>query len=108
MTEHEAIEVLETIDELYPRFQLSKRKAKVLLPHLKQMEFDGVMNKLFVYVSENAYPPTIAEIAVYPPEPNHHLEELQRWKEEAAKVPQEVKDKFHQAIQQLLKEKSGK
>ncbi|RLL45486.1 hypothetical protein D8M04_11610 [Oceanobacillus piezotolerans] len=107
MTENEGIEVLETIAELYPRFDLNKRKAKVLLPHLMEMEYNGVMEKLFSYVTENPYPPTIAEIAVYPPKPYEGDEEIRRWEEEAAKVPQEVKDRFYKVFEQLVKDKTG-
>ncbi|MFD1851400.1 hypothetical protein [Oceanobacillus bengalensis] len=106
MTPKEGLEVLETIAELYPKFEVTKRKVRILLPQFEQMDFEGVMNNLSNHVATYAYPPTIAEIAAYLPEPNKHLEDLKKWEEEAAKVPKEVKDCFKAELAKLVEEKS--
>lgn len=102
MTEEESFDVLKTIAELYPRYELTKRKAQILLPQLQKMEYDGVLKKLSAYVAEHPHAPTIAEIAVYPPEENKHLKMMKEWQAEADKVSEETKQQFRLQMQQLL------
>ncbi len=103
----EAVDVLETIAELYPsRFEISKKKAMILIPQLEKMDYKGVMDNLSNYVAEKPFPPTIAEIASYPTEKNNHLEKVEQWKQEAKQVSPETKKKFQQQLQELAKEKS--
>lgn len=106
MTHEEALDVLETISELYPHFELTKKKAQLLLPQLKKMDYKRVIDKLAAYVSTNPFPPTIADIAAYPPSNNDHLEKMKEWQREASKVPIETKRRFQEHIRQLMKEKS--
>jgi hypothetical protein len=101
----EAIQVLETISDFYPKFEVTKKKAQLLIPQLNQMSHKLVMEKLFAHVAVCPYPPTIAEIAAYPVKSNDHLEEIKRWRVEASKVPDDVKQAFHQ---QMLKLEKGK
>lgn len=107
MTNQEALDVLKTINEMYPRFNLTKRKAALLIPNLKPMDYDGVMANLSAYVMDHPYPPLLSEIAAYPDEGEANFEKIERWREEAEKVPQEVKDHFMKEMQELLERKRG-
>ncbi|RLL43914.1 hypothetical protein D8M04_13500 [Oceanobacillus piezotolerans] len=104
MMQKEAVEILETISEFYPTFELTKRKAKVLISHLLLMDYEGVKNNLIIYIAKSPYAPKLSDIAVYPPEPNMHLEKWKKWEEEAKKVPEEVKQNFREQFDKLLKE----
>jgi len=105
LNHNEAVEVLQTISELFPdRFELTKKKANILIPQLKKMDYQGVMDNLSSYVVEKPFPPTIAEIASYPAEKNDHLEKVEKWKQEAQQVSPETKRKFEQQFQKLAKE----
>ncbi|HLR69663.1 replicative helicase loader/inhibitor [Virgibacillus alimentarius] len=106
MNKKEAIYVLEAIRDIYPKFDISKRKAEMLLPQLEQMNYAMVMQKLATYVANNPYPPTIAEIAAYKTNENDHLKQMKIWRKEADKVPNELKQRFHQQMISLLREKS--
>lgn len=106
MNRDEAIDVLETIRDIYPKFDVSERKAKILLPQLAPMDYELVMEKLSTHTVSHPYPPTIKEIAVYPPEENNHLQLISQWREEAAKVPETVKQNFREQMAKLIKEKS--
>lgn len=106
MTYEEAVDVLQAITEVYPKPEISKRKAKLLIPRLQEMDYHGVMHNLSIHAVSNSFAPTIAEIASYPIEENLHLEEMKRWQEEAAKVPEEIKEEFRRALDKLVKEKS--
>ena len=108
MTKEEAIEVLKTINEMYPRFNLTKRKAVMLIPNLKKMDYQGVMKNLSVFVMESPYPPILSEIAAYPDDEDSHLDEKEKWQEEAKKVSPEMKAQFREAFQKFLETKAGK
>ncbi|WP_226036775.1 hypothetical protein [Aquibacillus saliphilus] len=103
MNHHQALDILDTIAELYPKYLLTKRKVEILLPQLKRMDYDQVLEKLSVYAAEYPYPPTLAEIAAYPPAPNTYLKQMQQWEKEAAKVPQETKRQFKQQLEIFFK-----
>ncbi|WP_217587489.1 replicative helicase loader/inhibitor [Lentibacillus saliphilus] len=106
MTHEEAVDILEMIAEVYPKFEMTRKKAALLLPPLKEMDYKGVLDKLSAHVVKHPYAPTIAEIAAYPPERNLHLEEMSRWHAEAAKVSPEVKARFRDAMLELITEKT--
>jgi hypothetical protein len=106
MTRQEAIDVLETIRSVYPKFDISKKKAKLLIPQLEKMDYAGVMDKFSAFIATYPYAPTIAEIAVYPKAQNVYLEEMKIWEKEAAEVPEKTKETFRIAMQELLAEKS--
>ncbi|MDL4839499.1 hypothetical protein [Aquibacillus rhizosphaerae] len=89
MNENQAFEVLDTIAELYPKYGITKRKVNILLPQLKLMDYNNVLEKLSAYAADYPYPPTLAEIAAYPPATNIYLEQMRQWKREAAQVPEE-------------------
>lgn len=105
MIKKEALEVLQTINEMYPRFNLTKRKAKVLVPNLIQMDYQGVMKNLSAYVLEHPYPPMLSEIAAYQDIEESHLEEMEKWREEAKNVSPKVKEQFREQFEQFIKAK---
>lgn len=107
MDKSEAIQVLETIRDIYPKYEVSKKKAQMLIPQLKQMDHELVMERLSAHLATCPYPPTITEIAAYPAESNDHLEEIKRWRTEASKVPNEIKQVFHQQMIKLIEEKAN-
>ncbi|WP_188456035.1 replicative helicase loader/inhibitor [Virgibacillus oceani] len=106
MTHEEAVHILEMIKDAYPKFPISKGKATLLIPSLKKMDYNGVMEKFSDFAANHPYAPMIAEIASYPLEPNLYLEKMNKWKREADKVPAEIKENFRQAMHELIKEKS--
>jgi len=101
----EAIDVLEHIAAMYPKVDMSKKKAKMLLPALMEMDYAGVMTKLRHFAMKYPYPPTIAEIAVYPKMPNEHLEKMKKWQEEANKVSEQTKQQFRMQLEKLIIQK---
>ncbi|MUV38780.1 hypothetical protein JNUCC1_02651 [Lentibacillus sp. JNUCC-1] len=107
MTQDEALDILETIKEVYPKFQVTPKKVAVLVPPLKKMDYQGVLDKFSHHVANSPYAPTLADIAAYPPEENLYLEQMKQWRAEAAKVSPEVKERFRVAMHKLIKEKTG-
>lgn len=104
MTQDQAVDILETMAELYPKFELSRKKAQILLPQLRKMDYQGVLDKLSAYVADHPYAPTIAEIAVYLPEENGQLQLMKEWQAEAEKVTEETKSRFRLQMHKLLGE----
>lgn len=102
MNRQEAIHTLELIRELYPRYHISKEKAKMLIPTLLPMDYQRVMKNLSVYVAAHPYAPTIAEIAANPPITNDSIDQFDVWRKEAANVPMEMKRNFQQKMELLL------
>lgn len=103
MNANQAFDVLDTIAELYPKFVITKRKVDILLPQLKQMDYNNVLEKLSAYAVACPYPPTLAEIAAYPPATNNHLEQMRQWQKEASQVTEETKRQFKQQLDTLFK-----
>lgn len=106
MNYEEAIIVLETIGELYPKYEVSVRKAQMLAPQLMKMDYARVLENLSDYVAAHPFAPTLAEIAGFPVESNDHLDNINVWRAEAAKVPDEIKHHFHKQMITLLKDKA--
>lgn len=106
MNKQEAIHVLETIKNVYPKYDITKEKAKMLIPQLLAMDYSSVLERLAKHVATHPYPPTISEIAVYETKRNKQLETLKKWREEAAHVPVELKETFHKQMLHVIREKS--
>ncbi|WP_079528053.1 hypothetical protein [Halobacillus hunanensis] len=107
MDQREALEVLETMSELYPnKIEITERVADMLIPELMEMDFTGVRKKLSAFAARNVFPPTLSEIAVYPPEENTYLDKMRQWEQEAANVTPETKQRFQKQLQQLVEEMS--
>lgn len=87
MNRDEATEVLLTIHEIYPKFDLTERKLRVLIPTLLPMNYNGVMKKLNDHIVANPFPPTISEIAVYPKPVNQMLKKTDMFEQVAAENP---------------------
>ncbi|GAB3053410.1 hypothetical protein [Virgibacillus ainsalahensis] len=102
MTKEEAFDVLEIIQEFYPNVTMGERKIRVFIPQLLKMDYEGVIRNLSAHVVSHQYAPTLMEIASYLEEPNMHLEELRAWQEEAARVPEETKRQFQEALNKLV------
>lgn len=105
MTKEEALEILYTINECYPRFDLTKRKAAILIPNLLKMDYEGVLANLSAFVMDSPYPPMISEIAAYKDEGESALEEINRWKKEAKGISPELKERFMREFERLAKRK---
>lgn len=71
------------------------------------MDYTLVMKKLSAYAGARPYAPTLAEIAAYPAKSNDHLEKMKIWRAEASRVPDEIKQVFHQQMIKLLKDKTN-
>lgn len=106
MNREQALEILEMIDEVYPQFELTERKVEIMLPELEKMDYKRVKARFSEYMTQNPFPPTLAEISAYAPPENKALEKMERWQREAEQVPDEVKQRFRQKMQQLIQEKS--
>lgn len=107
MTKDEALEILQNIQEMYPSFGLTKRKAIILIPNMLEMEYSGVMKNLSTYAMKYPNPPMLDTIAAYPREEDEALKKIKQWNEEAKKVPQHVRDEFAVKFKALLKKLEG-
>ncbi|MGP4074819.1 hypothetical protein [Halobacillus sp. K22] len=104
MKSHEAIEILETMQEMYPgKFEVTQRMINTALPQLMQMDFKAVMEKLSRYAFTSPFPPSFADIAVYLPEENAYLEKMKVWEQEAAEVSEETKRHFEEKLEQFMR-----
>ncbi|GAK01486.1 hypothetical protein [Geomicrobium sp. JCM 19055] len=107
MTEEQALYIMESISDVYPRFELSEKKIEFMIPGLLKMEYTKVVDNLKRHVAEKPFPPTLSEIAAYPSAENDTLAKMEQWEQEAANVPQETKDQFRKELQRLMKEKGN-
>ncbi|WP_101841954.1 hypothetical protein [Halobacillus sp. Marseille-P3879] len=107
MNYDQAVEVLQMIRELYPgKFEVSKTKAAVMIPQLEKMEFEPVKKKLSEYAGQYPFPPTLADIAVYPPIKNPYLEKMKKWDQEAEEVSDETKQLLQEKLDELIRKVS--
>ncbi|GGF17996.1 hypothetical protein GCM10010954_15970 [Halobacillus andaensis] len=107
MNYDQAVVVLQTIRELYPdKFKITKTKAEVIIPQLEKMEFELVKKKLSEYAGKYPFPPTLADIAVYPPRENPHLEKIKKWDQEAEGVSDETKQLLQEKLEELIRKVS--
>lgn len=109
MERSDVIELFRLIKNFYPNFEVSSEKVDAWHKIMKKMDFDRVVAKLEQHTAEKPFPPTISEIAAYAPEDNKHLEQIQKWREEAAKVSPDVKERFRKEFEKLaqkIEEKS--
>lgn len=108
MNRMEAVDVLRTIAALYPKFHVTDRLGKIWIPQLEKMDYAGVMDNLSTFAAYHPYPPTLAEIASYLPEPNRLEEKMKVWEEEAQKVPESLKEHFRKEFEKLMEELAAK
>lgn len=107
MTRDEVIQLFKFLKNIYPNFEVTSEKVDIWAKMMQKMDFKRVMARAEQHATESPFPPTIAEIAAYAPEKNVHLEQIRQWEKEAAQVPQHVKDKFKQQLENLLKDKAN-
>lgn len=107
MTKHEAIKVLEMIKTMYPKADMPKAKIHMLIPVLEKMDYNGVMENLSKHVARSPFAPTIQEIAAYPSRDNRLAAKMAKWREEAARVPQETREEFWKQMNELLRGKGN-
>lgn len=104
MTNEEAAEVLLTIHEVYPSFEITERKMKILVPILLTMDLRGVLKRLNEYILMYPWPPTVADIAAYPNQENESLKKAIEYEKLAKESPptDEQIQEFHTRFGQLL------
>jgi len=90
---------------IYPNFEVSSHKLNVWARMMRDMDYKRVMAKAEQHAIENKFPPTIADIAAYAPPENETLKKMEQWRKEAEQVPTEVKLRFREKMQQLIREK---
>jgi|SRR5690625_2744605 len=105
MNRNQAIEILQMINEIYPKFNLTERKVEIMLPELEKMDYERVKARFSEYMTTSPFPPTLADIAAYAPPENETLKQMEQWRKEAEQVPAEVKLQFREKMQQLIREK---
>jgi len=105
MNRNQALEILQMINEIYPKFNLTERKVEIMLPELEKMDYERVKTRFSEYMTTSPFPPTLADLAAYAPEENKTLKQMEQWRKEAEKVPAEVKLQFREKMQQLIREK---
>ncbi|WP_088103017.1 replicative helicase loader/inhibitor [Halalkalibacter urbisdiaboli] len=104
MTNEEAAEVLLTIRDVYPSYEITERKMKIFVPALLNMDFSGVMKRLNEYIMTNPWPPTISDIASYPIQENEILRKTKEYEKMASEDPptkeqiQELQARFQQLV----------
>src|SRR5690625_5782765 len=103
MTNQEALDVLKAINEMYPRFNLTKRKATLLIPNLKKMDYKGVMKNLSAFVMDNPYPPLLTEITAYPDDEESAHEKREERQEEASQADPKGKERYYKEMRKSLK-----
>ncbi|MGY0691885.1 hypothetical protein ACW2QC_03720 [Virgibacillus sp. FSP13] len=107
MNHSEAMDILETITQLYPKSEMPRKKAQIIMSQFKHMDYQRVKDRLAQHVATYHYPPTVAEIAAYPPEKNDTLPKIREWQHEASKVPKATKMRFQEQLRKLIMEKSN-
>lgn len=108
MERNDVVELFKMIKSFYPNFEVSSEKVDAWHRIMKKMDYKRVVARLEQHAAENPFPPTIAEIAAYAPPKNETLEQMQKWREEAAKVPPEVKEEFKRRFEKFVKEMQNK
>lgn len=104
MTNEEAAEILLTIHEIYPTYEITERKMKILVPALLTMDLAGVVKRLNEYILTNSWPPTISDIAAYPSVENEILKKTKEYERLACDHPptEEQIQEFQARFQQLV------
>lgn len=83
MNREQAMDILERIAGAYSNFEIYDKRIEVWCDQLEKMPYEPVKHKLKDYTGANNFPPTIADIAVFPPPKNEFLEKVRRWEAEA-------------------------
>lgn len=105
MNREQVIQLFKLIKSVYPTFEVDTQKVDIWTRLMKDMDFNRVMTKAEEHVQSNKFPPTIAEISAFAPPENETLKKMEQWEREAEQVPNEVKQRFAQNLNKLLKDK---
>lgn len=106
MNKEQTLNILEAIQTNYTHFNIDQKKLNFWAFAMQEMDYEAVTKKLMQHVTTVKYAPTIAEIAAYKPKENNYLKELEQREIEAEQVPQEVKDLFKEAFDELIRKKT--
>lgn len=106
MKQTEAINVLKTIKEIYPKYDICKKKASILIQELLPMDYSLVLGRLAKHVATHPFPPTISEIAAYSEQRDDQINKLKKWRQEAEEVPPELREPFYQQMLELMRRTS--
>ncbi|MCM2674061.1 hypothetical protein [Alkalicoccobacillus plakortidis] len=87
MESEQASEILQMISEVYPRWELTETKLKALVPVLKKMDYQGVLDNLYEHIASKPFAPTMPEIAAYPKQVDQTQEKIKSFEREAEKNP---------------------
>ncbi|KOP81317.1 hypothetical protein AMS60_01685 [Bacillus sp. FJAT-21945] len=82
MDKKELIQVLATIESVYPQFKISDEMVFMWLRVMKEMDFTLVMQKLTAHIAKHPFPPVLAEITVFQERENHFLQQTKQWEQE--------------------------
>lgn len=105
MNRDQVVELFKLIKSVYPNFDVDSHKVDTWTRLMKDMDYKRVMAKTEEHVQSNKFPPTIAEISAFAPPENETLKKMEQWEREAEQVPDEVKQRFAQNLNKLLKDK---
>ena len=82
MDKKEVIQVLATIESVYPQFKISDETVLMWLRVMKEMDCKLVMQKLTAHIARHPFPPVLAEISVFQERENHFLQQTKQWEQE--------------------------
>ena len=82
MDKKEVIQMLATIESVYPQFKISDETVLMWLRVAKGMDYKLVMQKLTAHIAKHPFPPALAEIAVFQEKENHFLQQIEQWEQE--------------------------
>jgi len=76
------IKILETIESMYPQTKFSDEMVLMWIKKAKKMDYQLVMQKLSIHIETQAFPPKLAQIAVFQREENVFLQQMKQWEQE--------------------------
>ncbi|MBT2654634.1 hypothetical protein J7E81_05155 [Bacillus sp. ISL-18] len=79
MTKSEVVNLLILIESVYSNFVFKDETVQQWFQFCSEMDVEKVMAKLKNHIRKSPYPPTIADIAVFPFEENDFPAPLQKW-----------------------------
>lgn len=108
MTKREVFSLLEKIKEVYPHFEITQSVIDIWSEILKDANYNRSYKRFVAYAGENEFPPKPADIKAVAPKPNETLGLRDKWRKEAAEVPQETKDEFARRLEELSRKLGSK
>lgn len=93
MTRDEVKELFKFLKYVYPNFEVSSEKVDIWTELLADQDFEEVMRRAKEYVTENKYPPTVADLYVSKTQQNEFLKQYQQWLKEGAERIEQHKNR---------------